>query len=221
MPLTITRIPEPYSKGLAKIKNLPFETIAALVAALEKSVPTSSIEKLSEIVQKSAEVTPEEATSMVSSLRSLYVFKAMAEAGVPEVVTKLVSAMQTTGGTLALSDLEKTGFADKLTRLLSMAAFERNAKVEQLKTDRQILFHDAKILTDLRPVFDQPGERPVGAIIINTLKVVIHEAGAHKELYFALDSEDLSALKRVTERAMDKTNSLKDFLKSANIPDLS
>jgi hypothetical protein len=40
-------------------------------------------------------------------------------------------------------------------------------------------------------------------------------------LYFAIDSEDVLTLKRIAERALEKTNSLKDFIKSANLKDLT
>jgi hypothetical protein len=93
--------------------------------------------------------------------------------------------------------------------------------VEQLKMDHQSILEDAKIVTDLRPVFDKPGERPLGAIITHTLKIVHHESGEHKELFFALDADDVLNLKRIAERALEKMSSLKDFIKSADIKDLT
>jgi len=65
---------------------------------------------------------------------------------------------------------------------LSLKTLERAAKIEQLKADNQSIFYDAKILTDLRPVFDQPREPPIGFILTNMLKIVYHEFGEHKEL---------------------------------------
>ena len=43
----------------------------------------------------------------------------------------------------------------------------------------------------------------------------------HKELYFALDFEDILMLKKMIERAEAKMTSLKTFIKTTNLVDLS
>src|SRR2546426_11678873 len=204
MPLTITRIPEPYRHGLAKIKTLSIETVIAIVEALEKAAPTSTPKELASISEQAGGLTHEEATNIISSLRSLLIFRAMAECTVSDLVKMLISAMQTTGGSLAISEEEDENvLADKLSRLLNLNSLALASNVEQLKADHPSIFFDAKILTDIRPVFEKPGDRPIGGIITNTLKVVSHEGGEHKELYFALDAEDVMTLKKTAERALE------------------
>lgn len=220
MPLNITRIPQSYRAGLAKIKSLSPEAVGALANALGVA-QISDFAKLSSVVESMAQVSPEEAAAIVTSMRSLYLIKAMAETATPDLVAMLMTAMQMTGGNVALSESEKPAFAEKLTRLLSISSIERSGKIEQLKADHQNIFEDAKILTDLRPVFDKPGEKPVGAIIAHTLKIVTHDSGEHKELYVSLDSEDILTLKRTAERALEKMASLKGFIKSASVEDLT
>src|SRR5260370_19616168 len=130
--------------------------------------------------------------------------------------------MQSSGSRdLAVSDDDKPAVTAKLTSLLGLNTLERASKIEQLKADHHSIFYDAKILTDLRPVFDQPTEQPIGAIVTHTLKIIFHEAGEHKELYFALDADDVLTLKKIADRAADKMSSLQNVLKTANIPDLS
>jgi hypothetical protein len=123
---------------------------------------------------------------------------------------------------LILDNGEVHAFTDKLTRLLNLSSFERTSKIEQLKGDHPSVFYDAKIITDIRPVFDLPGDPPVGAIIGHTLKVVCHDHGGdHKELYFALDSEDVESLKKIAERAQQKASSLKALINSVQLADFS
>ena len=99
---------------------------------------------------------------------------------------------------------------------------EHASKVEQLKSDHQAIFYDAKILSDIRPLFDNPDEPPIGAVISHTLKIVFHESGGdHKELYLALDAEDLEVLKKIAKRAESKLASIQSLIKTVNIPDLS
>ena len=220
MPLNITRIPQSYRAGLAKIKSLSPEAVSALANALGVA-QISDFAKLSSVVESSAQVSPEEAAAIVTSVRSLYYIKATAETATPDLVAMLMTAMQMSGGNMALSESEKPAFAEKLTKLLSIGRVERSGKIEQLKTDHQNILEDAKILTDLRPVFDKPGDRPIGFIIAHTLKIVTHESGVHKELFFALDGDDVLTLKRTAERALEKMASLQDFIKSANLDNLT
>lgn len=44
---------------------------------------------------------------------------------------------------------------------------------------------------------------------------------AHKEIYLALDLEDVAVLKKIAVRAEQKAASLKAIIKTANIPDFS
>jgi hypothetical protein len=220
VPLKITRIPQSYRAGLAKIKSLSPEAVGALANALGVA-QISDFAKLSSVVESTALVSPDEAATIVTSLRSLYYIKAMAETATSDLVAMLMTAMQMTGGNVALSEPEKPAFAEKLTQLLSIGRIERSGKIEQLKTDYQNILEDAKILTDLRPVFDKPGDRPVGFIVTHTLKIVTHESGEHKELFFALDRDDVLTLKRTAERALEKMASLQDFIKSTNLENLT
>lgn len=220
MPLNITRIPPSYRAGLAKIKSLSPEAVSALAGALAVA-QIGDFSKLSSVVESTAQVSPEEAAAIVISVRSLYLIKAKAETATPDLVAMLMTAMQMTGGNVALSESEKPSFAEKLTQLLSISRIERAGKIEQLRTDHQSILEDAKILTDLRPVFDKFGDRPVGFIVAHTLKVVTHESGEHQELFFALDGDDVLTLKHIAERALEKMASLQAFIKSTSLEDLT
>ena len=221
MALSITRIPDRYRPGLSKVKSLPLEKVTAIASALEKTSATSRKELIA-AVEEAAQITTDDAGAIIASLHSLYIFKASAEATVAEFIPVLIAALQSSGRQdLAVSDAEKAVVTTKFTSLLSLSALERASKIDQLKTDHQNIFYDAKILTDLRPVFNEPKDQPVGAIVTHTLKVIFHEFGEHKELYFSLDAEDISTLKKIAERANEKMASLQALLRSANIPDLS
>ena len=221
MAQTITRIPDRYRAGLAKINALPIEKVEAIAAGLGKASVTSRKELIA-AVELASQQSTEDSEAVVTSLQSLYIFKASAESSVTQFIPVLIGAMQSSGiKGLAVSDDAKPVLVKKLTLLLSLSSLERVSKIEQLKADHQSIFYDAKILTDLRPLFDQPKEQPIGAIVTHTLKIICHDAGEHKELYFSLDAEDILTLKKIAERAADKMSSLQALLKSANIPDLS
>jgi hypothetical protein len=220
MALTISRIPERYRPGLVRLNTLSLETVKALADALAKAPSTQK--ELIAVIERVAKLKLEDAERVMTSLRSLYLFRASAEVSVEDFVPVLIEAMQSTGiQELTVSDSEKPLLAAKLTSLLGLSTLERSSKIEQLKSDHQTIFYDAKILTDVRPVFDEPKEAPIGAVITHTLKIICHEAGEHKEFYFSMDAEDVRTLHKIADRASDKLASLQGLLKSTNIPDLS
>jgi len=218
----MTRIPDRYRLGLAKINALSIEGASAISVALAELPIGSGRREMIAAIGRAAQLTAEDAEAVIASLRSLYIFKASTESTVSDFIPVLISAMQSSGNKgLAVPDDDKPILIAKLTQLLSLSSMERTSKIEQLKTDHQVVFYDAKILTDLRPVFDDPKERPIGAVVTHTLKITCHEYGEHKELYFALDADDIATIKKISERAADKLSSIQDFMKSANLPDFS
>ena len=131
------------------------------------------------------------------------------------ILSDLTSAMQASGRSeLALSETERIDFEKRLNKLLSVKSLLISSKVERLRLDYAATLHDAKILSDIRPIFDKPDERPVGCAISHTLEIEYHESGEHKEFYVVLDDEDLQKMKRIVQRAEAKAVSLKALLKN-------
>lgn len=222
---TITRIPEPYRAGFAKIRTLPSHTVKAFREAIDALPPTGGSLRamVSSLSVKLPNLSSDDIDAVLKTLHSLYVFRATApDLSIEDTVTSIVGAMQTSGKeALALSEKDKPEYREKLTLLLESKVLETSSKVDQLKTDYATIFYDAKIITDIRPIFSDPSQRPAAATITHTLKVICHEGGEHKELYFALDAEDLRTLRRVIDRAESKEGSIKEFLKHAQLEELS
>jgi hypothetical protein len=88
-------------------------------------------------------------------------------------------------------------------------------KAYDLQTEGERTFCDARILTDLRPVFGKDiASGPAGMVIIHRLKLGYHNSeGEHRTFYIALDAEDLVTLKKAIDRAELKARSLKSIVK--------
>jgi hypothetical protein len=119
---------------------------------------------------------------------------------------------------------EKRGLArlrGRFEQLLSTNSFNLLSKAKRLQRDGERLYCDAKILSDIRPVFSHnPTSRPLGAVVTHTLRLGYHESGDHKEFRVILDSVDLDALADVIFRAQAKDGTLRALLKDAKLPDL-
>ena len=143
------------------------------------------------------------------------------EMPVDKTASELVDAMRASEmEDLKLPPEEEAKFKSRITTLLSIPSVNMSAKAYRVRTDYPNVFRDARILSDVRHVFDKPGAKPIGEIINHTLRIDYRSHGVHKELYVTLDAEDLNKLKRVFERAETKAASLKSLIKSSDVPDL-
>lgn len=221
--MAITRIPEQYRLGFAKIKTLSVAEAETLAVALGKSPRSGGLKGMISIVGAQVpSLKKRDVDDIVRTLYSLYVYRADADTPLPGLISELIGAMRATGDkSLMLTEEEEHEFQDKLTRLLSVTDSAVASKAELLRSDYAKTFHSAKILTDIRPIFGKPEEIPIGAAITHTLKIEYHEEGEHKEFYIALDADDLQQMRKVLQRADAKASSLKSLLKNANLPDMS
>ena len=221
--MAISTVPAGYRLGFSKIKRLRPADFEAVATALENSPMVGGLKELaSAVLQQVPSLKRNDIELILRSLFSLSVFLADEETPLSENLSSLSSAMQATGNTdLALSEDEKVEFERRLDRLLRINAVSVAAKVQRLRLDYSNIFEDAKILTDVRPIFDKPENRPIGCAIAHVLRITYHEGGGHKEFYVALDADDIQSVKKVLERAEAKASSLKSVLQAAALPDLS
>lgn len=223
MAVVITTIPAPYRAGFASIKELSADTFETLVSALEKARLSGGLKELTAtVVQQVPTLKQNKIKEILRVVFSLSVFTSDEDTPLSENLANLSRAMQTSGEpNLTLSEQESAVFEKRLERLLTIKNVVIATKTQSLRMDYPVTFHDAKILTDMRPVFDKVDERPVGCAISHTLKITYHENDEHKQFFVVLDGEDLGALKKAIQRAETKGSSLKSLIKVANLPDLS
>lgn len=220
--MPITRIPDRYRAGLVKIRLMPEEAFAELVWALDH-VPTIARFPIlaSRVAAGVKALSKSEIDDILRSLFSLVPSLAETEVSVETIASELIEAMRASErDDLQLPPQQEDVFKSRITSLLSLFPLNMSAKASRIRVEYPNVFWDARILSDVRPVFDKPGERPIGSVINHTLKIEYHEGGDHKEFYVALDGDDLSRLKRIVERAEIKAESLKLYLKNSEMPDL-
>jgi len=118
---------------------------------------------------------------------------------------------------LGLEPEQQPGFEQWLTRVLSSRTITRLAKAFDIAIDYQFLFHVARILTDIRPVFADSPDDLLGAVVTHTLKIDFYTREGHDELYVAMNDDDLAELERAVQRAKVKGESLRKVLKDAGL----
>ncbi len=219
--MPITTIPARYRPGIVKITQLDDRKASELAEALTACLPTKGFNQfLSAVLLRLKDWKREDLHDILWSLYSLSLAMADQDISADEFVVQLTNVMRSSDRTdLKISEESEIAFSSHLKRLLSVESLTLSAKALGLRNDYQRSYCDIRILTDIRPVFGSPAEKPLGAFVEHTLKIEYHEDGEHKEFYVALDNEDLGKIRKALDRAESKTAALKSVIRESGIPD--
>jgi hypothetical protein len=108
-------------------------------------------------------------------------------------------------------------------RLVAALSFDETlgvmVKAVDVSTEFENTFCSSRIFSDIRPVFAKNPDSVSAAVVVHNLQLGFHDgaSGDHKELYVALDDDDLSALKETIDRAQKKGVAVRRFLKTSNV----
>ena len=91
-----------------------------------------------------------------------------------------------------------------IKKMLSNASILLSAKALDLSYDFTTIYTASRILTDVRPVFDDERNTIVGAIVTQTLRIEYASDDGDKSVAIALDSRDIEQLKKACEEALRK-----------------
>jgi hypothetical protein len=214
------RIPKQFQPGLAKVFAMPEDVFQSLITAFKSSPLTFNLrDNLTRAVRSVDQISPKDAQSISEALRSLY--RARGNTALPgrEFVDEVVKSINESSSEdlLQIAESSETN-KQRLTRLFEIEAFLLVAKAGSVMTDHDKVFRDARVLTDIRPVFDETPHSTQAMTIVHNLKIHYHQGDQHRELYVALDAQDVQSLIDALERAKKKAEVIKAILTKTNVP---
>lgn len=212
------KIPERYESGLAIILFLSDESTAELISVLQSAPPKIFPMSLSEeIAPKVQSISISDLHIVIETLQSLYYTKLHQDISPSDMSEDVWEAMEKTKK-YKLSDQEWEQFKGRLVNLLSIESLNVLAKALAILRNNERVFHDARIITEIRPIFGSTVEAsPTAAVILHMLNITYHREGRIKEFHIALDTDDLEALREAIDRAETKANTLRSMLDEAHI----
>jgi hypothetical protein len=208
-------IPERYLGAVHRLLRLDDKTVEEIRSSLEREgqstvVPNDVRSKVSRAVSDS---------EIMEALLSLYVVKSARELPTEEFAEAVCAAAERQApDRKPLTSDERTHSIGVLIKLLSVDSISALSKAFDLQTSDERLFCDARIFTDLRPVFGPSvPDGPKGMVIIHHLRVSYHQPGTPRRwnFYVSLDAEDLEELHKVIERAEQKADALRSSVNKA------
>jgi hypothetical protein len=207
-------VPPPYRESLltlAGLTDLDADQLITKISQLPAFSPVSTIQEATVAVL--GEDASPAARQLVFPLLALRGQLRSMKAG--EVAERLSESRD-----LELDLKLRAQLRHRAEAILATDVLGTTAVATDLQTQNPRNFQSAKIVTDIRPVFDDEVEvRPRGAVIVETLQIQTWTREGHVELIFvSMDEQDLTQLREIVDRALDKTKTLKTLLGEQDLP---
>lgn len=214
------QIPQSAHTALKTLNSFSDQDAISICEVLAESRPSLTVKKLAtEIAQKTK--LKEDIEDIILTLASMYNARSNFGMSLEDFVEEVVEDAKET---IPLGEGETW---DPLKRHLSrLLIYERSlgvaAKALEVMTGHQNVFIDARLFTDMRPIFlNDPTSGPITSTIVHTLKLEYLNSDSKSSLYIAMDSKDIKQLQRVLDRALQKEQALRDFSEAAKLQSLN
>jgi hypothetical protein len=93
------------------------------------------------------------------------------------------------------------------------------AKALDVRNEHERRFCEARVLTDVRPVFaTNVRETPDAFILMHKLRIAYHQGRTIRSIYIAMDADDIQSLRDVLDRATAKEDTLGTLAEKSDVP---
>lgn len=205
------RIPQSDLEAIKKLTALPGADRRKLFDGLLQSPVSVDKDDLVRSVTKASGQSRSTADSFVNLLLSMY--RGSMQLAHERFVNDLCNAIQIQLGVKLDDDFEHD-----LQKVLSSTQIGVASKTDVLRSEFDHVYCNARILTDIRPLFGpDPTLPPIAGAVVHNLRIQFHQDKEHKSFFVALDSQDLTTLENIVKRARAKEFSLKKVMQQSSI----
>lgn len=210
-------VPEPAKVGFQKLHKLSKRSLNELVGVLSQEQPSLRYSELmARIAVQVKSIKIEDLRDILGAVSGIF----GGASDTKKTLAEFVQAISDSSD-LALPESEKIKFRNAVNSVLSVKSLEVTTKANEVFIEHEHVFHEARIVTDIRPVFlnDESGNPRAteDAVVIHMLKIEYGQDANTKSFYVALDSRDLVDLRNSVDRAIAKEDICKDSLEKAEI----
>ncbi len=203
-PLTV---PERHVAAFGALLEMVEAEFAGLHAALAAAEATDHRGVIAESIRALSGLDASDVNALLDALIGLAALAYRSGATANQIAERVVASPQ-----LAETESRDDRFLDRLKQLLTCNAVRLQSKALSLGASHDRIFVSARIITDLRPIFndDVAGRpEPEAALLSHILRLhYIASNGQHDNLYVVLDDDDIEVLQEALGRAREKADSL-------------
>ena len=210
------KVPDRHVPAFQTILEMGESDFSALFAALNGAEWSARRSLLVDLVHKETGLCVSNVKALIDAVMEL------AAVGYRNGLAAQRMAARVTGSSqFKASEDIKEHFAYRIESLLSCDVVRLRSKASSIGAEHERIFVKARVLTDLRPLFDgNDVERlePQGALLSHTLVLhFIGPEGRHGDFYVVLDDEDIEVLQHAAVRAAKKSEALKRKLQASGL----
>lgn len=218
--MSAIKIPKEFQPGIKKLLTLDDETANNLLSILKETSPKLLVSDVAKgVTSKLTKISPKDVSELIKILVALHQVRSSVSMSSVDFAEELCQAIELGDDEdlkVLIRNRERT--KDRLENFLVLKNLGVISKAHDILGEHQHTFSDARIITDIRSVFDDPKENPAAAAIVHVLKIHYVEGVEHKDFYVALDTRDIRKLRNILDRADQKAKSLKSMLEKSNWP---
>jgi hypothetical protein len=198
-------IPPDEREGLRRLAMLTNDQVTDLKAKLAASKLLLDRDEFTKSIPAVEGVSQKDLRQIISSLIYVHSFPGSPEFPVSQFLSDISeSTFEEEEDRQVAANLAK-----RLESLMAIDSLRLRAKVVDLQVDHQQSFQNARVFTDVRPVFDSTSpDKICGALVFHTLKIEYFDTES-REAFFALDDRDVATLKNLLARAETKAKTIR------------
>lgn len=204
---------------LKRVCSLGPDVVAAIGDRLENlQKPTLRPGQLIEIIQDTLNGNSEAAESVCRQSLALNGLMRQAGLSLDKIASGIDNAIEEFAEEEPQLSKDWKLCRDAFLRVVSTRAARLTAKAIDLSYDFANLFRRGRILTDVRPLFNQSNDDIEGVVISYTLRLRYDNVGGDHDLSLAMDQRDLDQLLLECQRAIKKGKTAKDKMGKLDLP---
>lgn len=207
------------------LELVPFaEKLPQIVAEAAGTLPGSSFPAIARQVAEKVGIPQDQADQVLNTLQNICRMQGRMRLDPPQMLDSLTMNVESYAKTRGQLDILKAWQAISATLLEAIQKLVPDhplsiaRKADRVYFAHQNLFNEARIITDLRPVFDKAGEKVIRMMVTHSLLIDYFEGSSPHRLEIGLDPTDLGDLRRACERAQVKAVTLRVALKDEPWP---
>jgi hypothetical protein len=215
MKVTVKRVPSEYISGIKKLAAFDDQIAESLIETLrELPLALDRQQLITQVVDHVQGVNDTEVEELLRVLFSLCDLCANTDLSSNELSSQISKAAAKEQELSHLSPQQIIILEDRLRRLLDAGGtIASSYKAQVVLGDHKYLFANARVFTDMRPIFDSDASsEPLAIGIVHTLKVQYRGLEGANEFFVTLDKLDLKQMEQEIQRAIKKEDTIRAML---------
>lgn len=207
-------IPEFFRPTLERIVSMSEQEVEAVRNSLATLKPQVKPEVIVSEIEATEGGKVSDIADIAKVLSSLSIARLNADASLDDFVSNIARSVPARKD----KQFDRAAFEARMKSLLSVEPLILSARAFNVQHEYEHVFRAARIITDIRPIFDHSGVQAQGLMIIHNLKISYIHNGEARDILFALDDADIIELKKILERAEIKSSTLEKLIDKTGVP---